>query len=925
MTHNPAVDLTTCDREPIQIPGAVQPHGVLLVLSASDLTVLQVTQNAKAIIGVEVDALIGKSLSAIFDPVDVGVLQAALDEQVVGEKPNYLATLRGPLNQFDVIAHRLPNRIVLELEPTDAPRASGASRYDGSTLYRATQHAIARMQSAKSLRAMYQECAERVRAINGFDRVMVYRFDRHWNGEVIAEDHRVDLEPFLGLHYPASDIPQQARELYRRNMLRFIADCDYIPARLFPANDPETNEPLDMSLSVLRSVSPIHLEYLSNMGVNASMSISLIKDGQLWGLVACHHYSPRRVPFDVRSACELLGHVMSLQLTTREDTELTERNDEMRLVRQTLANRLQQAESIEEALLGGDITILDQISARGAAIVIGDEVRRIGQTPGDVDLLHLSHWLNDQSVEEYYATDFLAEQVHRGTLSSVAAGFLAISIGRGRRFHIMWFRPEQVRTVHWAGDPTKSFTKGPEGVRLSPRGSFALWKETVMGHSEDWSRDEIAAAMHLRSDVSSFLINRAERLAKEHDTLKQVGAEREQQLTSERNAREMAERVNRMKDDFVATLSHELRTPLNAILGYAYLLRREEGLSDDVTESIDVIERNARVQSQMIEDLLDVSRITSGKLRLDIQPVNLTSAVEAAIDTITPAARAKGIEVRKMLDPLIGVDITGDTNRLQQIFWNLLSNAIKFTPKGGKVHIVLERVNSHVEISVADSGQGIAKEFLPFVFERFRQEDAASNRKHGGLGLGLSIVRHLVELHGGTVNVDSAGLDKGTTFTVSLPIRILKRRKSEDVEKHPTVALQKWDCETTDLEGVRVLVLDDEPDARELVKRILEDCKVKVTAAANVADAIAIAEANTFDVVISDIGMAGEDGYTMITKLRQTDDRLTRQRTPAVALTAYATADDRRRILMAGYQMHVSKPVEPAELIAVVASLANRV
>jgi CheY-like chemotaxis protein len=299
--------------------------------------------------------------------------------------------------------------------------------------------------------------------------------------------------------------------------------------------------------------------------------------------------------------------------------------------------------------------------------------------------------------------------------------------------------------------------------------------------------------------------------------------------------------------------------------------------------------------------------------------------VEAAVTTVQPAAAAKGVHVVKVLDPLAGVGVTGDPGRLQQVFWNLLSNAVKFTPQGGRVQVVLERVNSHVEIGISDTGQGISPDFLPHVFDRFRQEDAAANRAHGGLGLGLAIVRHLVELHGGTVHADSPGVGRGATFTVSLPTRVL-RRDREAVVAYPTPAADSvFDCGRLHLDGVRVLVLDDEPDARELVRRLLVDCRAVATVAATTEEALALVRAEPFDVIVSDVGMPRQDGYAFIARLRGLEDELRLKRHPVIALTAYARAEDRSRLMLAGFQVHVAKPVEGGELLAVVANLAGRI
>jgi PAS domain S-box-containing protein len=407
--------------------------------------------------------------------------------------------------------------------------------------------------------------------------------------------------------------------------------------------------------------------------------------------------------------------------------------------------------------------------------------------------------------------------------------------------------------------------------------------------------------------------------------LKIAEEERTQLLERERSARLDAERASRLKDDFLATLSHELRTPLNAILGYAQLLRAGSMSQLDQTEAVEVIERNARMQTQIIEDLLDLSRIISGKIRLDVQRVDVASIVTAALDTVRPAAEMKGIKLINVLDPLVG-PVKGDPGRLQQVVWNLLNNAIKFTPKGGQVQVAVERVNSHVEIVVSDTGEGIKPEFLPHVFERFMQEDSSRTRRHGGLGIGLSIVKQLVDLHGGSVRAKSPGLGQGSTFIVVLPLSVTNEDEQDLARRfHPKSLLQPVGaCESVDLSGVRVLVVDDEPDARQLVALILQTCRAEVVTAGSVDEAIAVLQSARPHVLVSDIGMPDQDGYELIQRIRKLP-AVDGGEVPAIALSAFARSEDRRRAMMAGFQMHVAKPVDAAELIAVVGSMAGRV
>jgi PAS domain S-box-containing protein len=397
---------------------------------------------------------------------------------------------------------------------------------------------------------------------------------------------------------------------------------------------------------------------------------------------------------------------------------------------------------------------------------------------------------------------------------------------------------------------------------------------------------------------------------------KRFETEREESLAREQAVREESQVANRLKDEFLATVSHELRAPLHSILGWVSLLKAGKLSHDDAARALDTIGRSARAQSKLIGDLLEVSRIITGKTSLDVRPVELDSVIEAAVDTVRPTAEAKGVRLQTVLYPLPG-PVSGDDQRLQQVIWNLLSNAVKFTPKGGRVQALLRRVNSQVEIVVSDTGQGISAEFLPHVFERFKQASAGLTRRYGGLGLGLAIVRHLVELHGGTVQAESPGEGQGATFRVRLPLSIT-REAIPALEKPE--GRNPFECQPT-LDGVSVLVLDDDPEARELLSALLKGCAATVHAADSAASAREILNTDPVDVIISDIEMPGEDGYAFIRSVRLEEKTY---KIPAVALTAHARSEDRTMALRAGFLWHLMKPVEPAELIAIVANLTGR-
>ena len=532
------------------------------------------------------------------------------------------------------------------------------------------------------------------------------------------------------------------------------------------------------------------------------------------------------------------------------------------------------------------------------------------------------HWMHDLAAQGIFTTDselnvvewnhWMEERTGKRAADVIGKKLLDVFPElRERRLdrHYKWALEGQVSVLSQAlhryliAMPAVSGEHGQEqmqqAVRISPLGHEGV----------------VIGTLTIIEDVT-------ERVSREAELQNQI-EERSRLLSSEKLARNEAERANRLKDEFLATVSHELRNPLNAILGWAHMLRLGKLTPANAERAVETIYRNAKSQAQLVADLLDVSRIISGKLRLDVRTVDLIFIINSALDSIRPAADAKSIRLQAMLDPAAG-PISGDADRLQQVIWNLLTNAVKFTPKGGRIQVKLQRVDSHVEIIVSDSGVGINKEFLPHVFDRFRQADASTTRIHGGLGLGLSIVHQLVDLHGGSVSVSSEGEGQGATFTINLPLVGVV-----DNQKEPESAPPMNPDEVTtfaglpSLRGLKVLVVDDEADTRELIGEVLKEVGSEVITCASVEEALIALEEHKPDILISDLGMPDEDGYSLISKIRALPSEQGGH-IPAAALTAYARAEDRMHVLRSGFQFHLPKPVDSAELVTVVASLAGR-
>ena len=887
-----AVTLDNCEREPIHIPGAIQSHGALIACRGDQLIIQQASQNTLAYLGTSVDDLLETSAFALFDEA-TGERLRQRTAVPPGPRPSMRESTamsfatRGGIGGTAVF-HRSGDVQIIEIE--------GGQGADAGTFDPRLRASLVPLQRAHGVEALCHSAVREVRSLSGFDRVMVYRFDTDWNGQVVAEARREDLEPFLGLHYPASDIPPQARRLYAENWVRLIADVNYVPVPLSPVLDPVSGAPLDLSHAALRSVSPIHIEYLRNMGVTASMSISLVIDGELRGLIACHHYSgPHVLRFQLRDTVEYLGQALSWHLRALEsvaDAESARRAHEHEsVVVRTLA--------LEDDLVDGLASppMLSLAGAAGMVALVEGATRSIGRVPSAEQITALVKWLGSEP-REVFATDRLAAHFPEASgWDDVAAGLVAVALSAELGEWLLWFRPSTERTVDWAGDPRKNVVPG-DGVapdRLSPRGSFALWRETVKGRSQPWERWQIEAASNVRRVVLAGVRKRASTLRAMNETLMEA---------------------DRAKDTFIAMVSHELRTPLNAINGWSHLLSSERIPKEKWKHAVEVIARNSDTLAHLVDDLLDISRIVGGKLSLQVRELEIGTIVQNVVEAVALSAQAKNIRIKTTIDSS-GSAILGDPDRLSQVATNLLTNAIKFTPKGGSVKVVVLRHESDVELSVIDSGQGIPADFLPHVFDWFRQADGALNRRAGGLGLGLAISRRLVELHGGTITATSEGEGKGASFRVRLPV-IAVRRESAPVGRAPVAS-----STDTTLTGIRALVIDDERDSRDLLGQILMLAGAEITPASDAASALAFLRTQRFDVIVSDIGMPEMDGLQLMSRLRSGSIEEGAQ-TPAVALTAYSRGTDRMAALRAGFQAHMAKPADAEELVAVVSSLVGR-
>jgi chemotaxis family two-component system sensor kinase Cph1 len=726
------VDIAGCDAEPIHIPGAVQPHGALLCLRESSLEVVQASDNLQALLGIAAPH-VGVPLDALIGSAPADALRAALPPR--DDEPALLGRFDLGGRACDVIVHRHAGALFVELEPGSDALAPPHKSFD------LLQAFVARLREADTLEAICRTAALEVRRLTGFGQTLVYAFDEEGHGRVLAEDRDARYPSYLGHHFPASDIPQQARELYRRNHVRLIADADYRPAPLQPALHPDTGRPTDLSFAGLRSVSPVHLEYMRHMGTRASMSVSVIVAGELWGLISCHDAAPRFVPYAMRTAFEHLGQVLSLKIEGLEDRREIDRRLQLRARLMSLVAAMGRTDGTLDHLveLGDDLLAFG--AAGGAAVVVGGRCRAVGAVPDQPALLELAAWLARKG-DDVFATDRLAE-VYAPAREWVGTGcgLLAVAVSKLHRNYVLWFRPEVQQTIRWAGDPRQAKVAAADG-RLHPRLSFASWQELRRGRSAPWRPSELEAAVEFRNAMVGNVLRKAEEVAALAGELKRSNAELEA---------------------FSYSVSHDLRAPLRHIAGYADLLIDGEGhaLSARGLRYVRNMREAAGYAGTLVDGLLSFSRI--GRTSLNMTRVDFNELVESVIRGA--ALDVKG-EVEWHVERL--PEVVGDPVLLKGALENLIGNALKYSAGRQPARIRISGVDHEDRhgVCIADNGVGFDMKYLHKLFGVFQRLHSMEDFE--GTGIGLANVRRIAERHGGSVTAEGE-VDRGATFTLLLP------------------------------------------------------------------------------------------------------------------------------------------------------------
>lgn len=720
-------DAADCASEPIRVPGAIQPHGWLLSVSVGDGVPVAWSDNWAELLG---DAP-GDRLAAF--AASLGAESAAL---VDGEGSLSLGVHRLAARTLHVSAHRLGGLLHLELEEAGGDLGAQAP------IYSLARHVVPQMQRSLSVQEVCNVVTAEMKRLTGFGRCLLYRFDADGHGEVLSEALDEGYEAYHGHHFPAADIPAQARALYRLNHLRLIPDANYTPVPVRFADGGATALALDLSQAQLRSVSPVHLEYMRNMGTLASMSVSILVRGELWGLVSCHNHEPRHLPYQTRMACEHLGQLLSLQIEAKEENEQV--SEQLRLRQLTLAMvaHLAESDATLQRLVEEPGPLLRLGRAAGAAVILNDRCWCVGHTPDHDTVLALGEWLSHR-IDEVLHTDRVAQDAQAlADHVATAAGVLAISISKLHRHYVVWFRPEIAQTITWAGDPRKD--AAPVGARLHPRRSFASWVEHVRGRSAPWSAAEVHAVLELRHALIGIVLRRAEEMA-------EVAAE--------------LGRVNKELEAFSYTVSHDLRAPMRHISGFVDLVLEIEGqgLSARALRYLSHVKEASAHAGLLVDALLDFSRM--GRAALKCTWINTDVLVDDLVAEHANAPREGRVEWH-VQHPL--PRLWADPVLIQVALRNLISNAVKYSRTREVAHITIEPLQ-HARaagLSISDNGVGFQMKYVGKLFGVFQR--LHRNEAFEGAGIGLASVRRIVERHGGTVEAHGE-VDRGARFTLLLP------------------------------------------------------------------------------------------------------------------------------------------------------------
>ncbi|MGY5851013.1 ATP-binding protein [Salegentibacter sp. F14] len=723
------IDISNCEKEPIHIIGKSQAHGLILACDIKSLQITQCGTNAKEFLGIDYRELAGKSLAEILGEEVFEKLKITLreDQQFLPEE----VQING--RKLLMLAHQSGESLILDFEET-------GEFWDSLFFQRQLTEILNNLNASRSIEDLCAQAARLTRNIFGYHRVMVYRFDKEWNGEVVAEEKEENLESWLGLHYPASDIPAQSRELFLKHPVRIIADVNYSPVPIYPEISPLNSQPLDLSKSELRGVSPIHIEYLKNMKVGASLTAAVIVSGKLWGLVACHHYCAKFIDYFQRQTCEFLTQVFSNQLALKESQKFRKENEISRLKRRELLAQIQAQGDIVTGLSRGGIRFTELIDSEGGAIVLGGDPKLVGKTPGKEAVKTLISGLLSQKEEEVFYTKNLSKHFPEAKkYVKMTSGVLSVRVGKDKNHYLIWFRPEEAQSVNWGGNPDHKVVYNENEGRLGPRKSFAKWTQQLTGISLGWKSFEVMAARELGESLSHLL---AEKQKAEISLLNEKLLKAVEEL-----------------ELFGYSISHDLRGPLRGVDGFARILKEDhyEELSEEGKKVVDTILLSAKKMDNLIDDILSLTKISTGTLTRE------TISAEELIKQLLNSLNLKvnypntRVEIQENIPA-----INADKKMIYQVWSNLIGNALKYSAKEKHPEVRIGSFSLHGKTGyyVSDNGIGLDVKNQDLVFQAFKR---VAGNDYTGTGIGLAVVKRILEKHQGSIWYES-GPEKGTIF-----------------------------------------------------------------------------------------------------------------------------------------------------------------
>ena len=881
------LDFEHCEEERIHKPELIQSYGYLFALDRKDGTIQVLSENVKDLLGANRE-LIGKDFFSFLEhDGNAEFLKESYERAqntktrlpvYVNFKPELIQS--DQKNNFYAIVYSSEDLFVVELEPSARFRETYSAMHH-MKLY-ATSIAP-KFKMVESLAAMASEMVNTLRYITNMDRVVLYKFSHDGSGKVLAESKIEGIDSYLDLHYPASDIPKQARELYKKNWIRLMANVDLEPSKLIPSPAESGRKPLDMTYSLLRDLSPIHKQYIRNQGLSSSLSMSLVTHGELWGMISCHSKKPRYIPQNVRLECENLSQLFSWHIYAKEEELLLERTTRTDKAIMHILDKTAPKKSIVEVFEENQQEVLEVLDADGFIFYSSTEQIKLGKHPhlSVVKEIYEKHYNDRKGV---FYTDNLNDYIsEEGRLNGIC-GLMMMSIGGNSKNFTAWFRKERKQIQKWAGVPKEKSPIASKAERLTPRSSFKIHEIEISGKSKLWDSQDVDVATRFNKVFMSYAF------------------EKQETLRSDINYLQLQ---NKYVNDFLATLAHELRNPL-APISTGLSLMEEVDNPEMKKEFMNTMKRQVDHMTTMIDDLMDVSRITQNKVKLSKEKLDLRSVLKDAVNSCQSTI-SKNEHQLKIDLPNHPVFIIGDRTRLNQVFVNLLTNASKYTSPGGNIQVSLSDQDKLACVKVKDDGVGIEADQLEEIFTMFTQMNSLSSQSKSGLGIGLTLVKRLLELHDAEIKAYSDGLGSGSEFEILIP-----SVTHSDSEPDANSAEAQPEEPTTDNSNVRILVVDDNEDLTRMLKIILEKKSFKVEVAYDGKEGLELFKKSPPHYAIIDLGLPDMDGFELCEKMKEIangDDTI------FFSHSGLGQSDKIKKSARTGFKKHFVKPVKVEVLI----------